>query len=250
MKKIWIIGGSSGIGKAVALELARKNYDVIISSRNSSILEEVSKQSSNLQYISFDASIKNEFLQAAEKVKALWGYIDIVFLNAGTCEYIDSTNFSSAPFERMFKNNFFSMVYGVEASLPLLRESKSPMIIGMSSTVAFLGLPRASAYSSTKAAIKNFLESLRVDLIPEKISVSIVFPGFVKTALTDLNDFSMPGLMSAEKAAAIIVKGIENKKANIIFPFWFSIILKIISFLPSKFQANLVYNLTKRKNAL
>ena len=107
------------------------------------------------------------------------GGLDIAFLNAGTCEYVDVAAFDSALFERTIRTNFLSMVYGIEAALPLLRQSPAPQLVGMSSTVAYRGLPRSEAYGASKAAIKNLFESLQVDLAPEGISVSVVCPGFV-----------------------------------------------------------------------
>ena len=236
---VWITGASSGIGKAVALEMAARGYDLIISGRNQDALQQVAEQT-GAYVLAFDAANRQENLDAAKDLNQRYECIDIVFFNAGNCEYVDVQEFKSDVFERMMKTNFLSMVYGVEAVLPLLRASKNPQLVGMSSAVAFLGLPRSEAYGASKAAIRNFLQGLRVSLSRENITVSIVYPGFVKTPLTDKNDFPMPMLITAEQAATAIVAGIEKKKLDIYAPVFFLYITRFISMLPSKMSRHLL----------
>jgi short-subunit dehydrogenase len=236
---VWITGASSGIGKAVALEMAARGYDLIISGRNQEALKQLACQT-GAYVLAFDATDRQANLDAANDLNQRYGCIDIVFLNAGNCEYVDVDAFKSDVFERMIKTNFLSMVYGVEAALPLLRASKKPQLVGMSSAVAFLGLPRSEAYGASKAAIRNFLQGLRVSLSRENITVSIVYPGFVKTPLTNKNDFPMPMLISAEQAAKAIVAGIEKKKLDIYVPVLFLYLTRLISMLPSKISSHLL----------
>lgn len=236
---VWITGASSGIGKAVAFEMAARGYDLIISGRNQDALKQVADQT-GAYVLAFDATDKQANLDAAKDLNQRYGYIDIVFFNAGNCEYVDVDAFNSDVFEHMITTNFLSMVYGVEAALPLLRASKNPQLVGMSSAVAFLGLPRSEAYGASKAAIRNFLQGLRVSLSREKITVSIVYPGFVKTPLTNKNDFPMPMLITAEQAAKAIVTGIEKKKFDIYVPVLFLHITRFISMLPSKMSGYLL----------
>ena len=231
---VWITGASSGIGKAVAFEMASRGYDLIISGRNQDALKQVADQT-GAYVLAFDATDRQANLDAAKDLNQRYDCIDIVFFNAGNCEYVDVDVFKSDVFERMIKTNFLSMVYGVEAVLPLLRASKHPHLVGMSSAVAFLGLPRSEAYGASKAAIRNFLQGLRVSLSRENITVSIVYPGFVKTPLTHKNDFPMPMLMSAEQAAKAIVTGIEKKKFDIYAPVFFLYLTRFISILQKKF---------------
>ncbi len=236
---VWITGASSGIGKAVALEMAARGYDLIISGRNQDALQQVADQT-GAYVLAFDATDRQANMDAAKDLNQRYECIDIVFFNAGNCEYVDVHAFKSDVFERMMKTNFLSMVYGVEAVLPLLRASKSPQLVGMSSAVAFLGLPRSEAYGASKAAIRNFLQGLRVSLSRENIAVSIVYPGFVKTPLTQKNDFPMPMLITAEQAAKAIVRGIEKKKCDIYAPVFFVFITRFISMLPSKMSSHLL----------
>lgn len=236
---VWITGASSGIGKAVALEMAARGYDLIISGRNQDALKQVADQT-GAYVLAFDATDRQANLDAAKDLNQRYECIDIVFLNAGNCEYVDVHAFKSDVFERMIKTNFLSMVYGVEAVLPLLRASKNPQLVGMSSAVAFLGLPRSEAYGASKAAIRNFLQGLRVSLSRENITVSIVYPGFVKTPLTNKNDFPMPMLMTAEQAAKAIVTGMEKKKFDIYVPVFFLYLTRFISILPSKMSRKIL----------
>ncbi|MFM8453986.1 MAG: SDR family NAD(P)-dependent oxidoreductase [Gammaproteobacteria bacterium] len=237
-KIIWIIGGTSGIGLASALRFHSDGHQVIVSGRSNKNLNVLDTK--EIYYEQIDAEKKDSFFQAGKNVASNFGYIDTLFLNIGTCEYIDIKNFNSDIFKLLMEVNFMSMIYGIEIGLPLLRRSKMPHLVGMSSTVGYLGLPKASAYSASKAAIYNLLESLRIDLLPEKIPVSIICPGFVKTPLTDRNTFKMPGIISSEKAAEYIVKGIYNKDYVIEFPKWFAFIAKFLAALPNTFTLSIL----------
>ena len=125
-----------------------------------------------------------------------------------------------------------SMVYGIEASLPLLRASNDAQLVGMSSTAAYMGLPRSEAYGASKAAILNLFSALRVSLHSKNISATVICPGFVETELTAQNDFKMPALISAQRSAEYIMDGIVAHKQEIHFPLKFSLSLKLLSTLP------------------
>ena len=241
-KRAWITGASSGIGKAVAIELGKRGAEVALSARNEDTLNEVANHigKDKCLVIPFDVTIREHNHRAVNKIRELWGELDIVFFNAGTAEYIDIKNFDAAIFERTISTNFLSMVYGIEAVLPLLRVSTTAQLGGMSSTVSFAGIPRAEAYGASKAAIRNMLQGLRTHLLPENIHVFTVCPGFVRTPLTNKNDFPMPLRIEADDAARIIVDGIAKRKQEIHFPKAFSIPYKILSYLPSRLYTRLM----------
>lgn len=247
-KTIWITGASAGIGKALAISLSRFNTQLILSSRNEEKLQAVAAQCQhdNILIAPGDLSKKQDNLSITDSINKRFGKLDIALFNAGTCEYVDVQNFDSALFERVFHANYFSMIYGIEAALPIIRESASPQIIGMSSTAYFVGLPRSEAYGASKAAIAHTLNALRISLLAEKIPVSVICPGFVETPLTDKNDFPMPGKISAEKAADYIVKGIAKQQEEIHFPKVFSFIMKIIANLPYFLQTPLLSKMVKK----
>ena len=234
-KVIWITGASSGIGKALTVDLSKLNCKVYITARSEEKLNNIVKQchNHNVTALAGDLTDKQANLKICDAILKESGRIDIAILNAGTCEYVDIDNFNSELFERLIRTNLISMVYGIEACLPLLYKSHHAQLIGMSSTAAYLGLPRSEAYGATKAAIRNMLAALRVSLYDKGVSASVICPGFVATELTAQNDFAMPAMISAEKASEYILKGISKKKQEIHFPRKFSLTLKFIGSLPN-----------------
>lgn len=238
---IWLTGASTGIGEALARELITTGAQLIISARNAQKLEELSSElGQNCMAIPADISIKEQNIEVIETIIRHFGRLDTVIFNAGINAYIERDDFNSDTFEKLIQTNFMGMVYGIEAALPHLKKAKRPHIVGMSSTAAYRGLPRAEAYGASKAAIKNMLEALRLNLLPVNISVSVICPGFVKTPLTDQNDFDMPFKISAEEAATTITDQIARYKQEIHFPKRFSILIKLISFLPSEWYTALL----------
>jgi len=246
-RRIWVTGASSGIGKALACELADRGSVVIASGRNKERLEETCGHNGDRMHaLPLDITDKTANREAAAWIEEKFGALDISVLNAGTCEYVDVKKFDSDMIERVTRINYMGFVYGIEVSLDLLRKGKDPYLVGMSSTVAYTGLPRAEAYGTTKAAIRHFLQSLRVDLTPEGIDVSIICPGFVETPLTDLNDFPMPMIITKERAAKYIADGMRRRKHEIAFPPMFVFMLKSLAALPSPIRNKVLVKMMKK----
>ncbi len=246
-RRVWVTGASAGIGRAVTIELVRREARVVASARNAAALDALVRECGDrVLALPLDVTDRQANRRAAEDISRRVGGLDIAFLNAGTCEYVDVASFDSALFERTIRTNFLSMVYGIEAILPLLRKSPSPQLVGMSSTVAYRGLPRAEAYGASKAAIKNLFESLHIDLARDGIRVSVVCPGFVRTPLTDRNNFPMPFRIEADEAACRIVDGIEAGKPEIHFPRRFSLLVKFLILVPDRLYARLCARMVKQ----
>lgn len=245
-RKVWITGASSGIGKAVAMEFARRGCRVAISARNRDALRKLADgfQAGVMSVVAFDVTDRAANHAAAREIQRTIGGLDIAFLNAGTCEYVNAGEFEAAMFERVMRTNVFGIANGIEAALPLLRASSHPHLVGMSSTVAYAPLPRAAAYGASKAAIRYMLESLAFDLEREGIAVSTVCPGFVETPLTAANDFPMPALIQSEVAARIIVDGIAARRREIHFPKRFSLPMKVAALLPGPVYRALIKRIT------
>lgn len=239
-KNIWITGASSGIGLGLAKKLASCGANIIVTSRNKEKLETLFAEHKNIHILAGDLtnSSANEFI--AQQMNEKLGSIDCVILNAGSAEYIDIKNFSADIFERMIQVNFLSMVKGIAASLPYLRQSKSPYLVGMSSSAAWHGLPQGQAYSASKAAIRNLFQGLRIELSAENIDVSWICPGFVETPLTDKNNFPMPAKVTVEQASNIIYKKLSKQTAEIHFPKRFTYLLKLISILPASWASRIL----------
>lgn len=233
---VWLCGASSGIGYALAHELVKSGVNLIVSSRDLSRLSEFRGKA---YFLKCDVTEETDWLHCQEDIQKMYGRLDTFIYNAGDCEYVDVKDFKSEMFERLMRINFSGLVQGVEKLLPLLRKGYAPHIVGMSSSVDGLAMPRAGAYGSTKAAVSYFLESLRLDLKEEDIDVSLIKPGFVKTPLTDKNDFPMPCLISAEEAGKKIMKGIQKRQLTISFPKRFTWTLRFIGILPPRIRFKL-----------
>ena len=240
-RRVWVTGASAGIGRAVVVELIRRGAVVVASARNAAALQQLARQCApgRIVVLPLDVTDRQATMLVAEAIRERLGGLDVGFFNAGTCEYVEIARFDSALFERTMRTNFLSVVYGIEVALPLLRAGRHPQLVGMSSTVAYGGLPRAEAYGASKAAIKYLLESLRIDLQRDGIAVSVVCPGFVRTPLTDRNDFPMPFRIEAADAARCIVDGIESGTSEIHFPRRFSWPFKFLTLLPNALYTRL-----------
>lgn len=236
---IWLTGASSGIGEALVHALQGCCGHLIISARGQDTLEQLANNYDNVIPMAVDITDEPALLAVAATIQERFGRIDTLIANAGTCEYVDVKQFDTALIKRVNDTNYMGFVYTVGAALPLLRNSNHPHLVGMSSTVAYVGLTRAQAYGASKAAIYHFLESLKVDLTQEHMDVSVICPGFVKTPLTDQNDFPMPMRISAQRATQYIIKGLEKRPFEIHFPKRFSYLLKLISLLPERLRFKL-----------
>ena len=247
-KVIWITGASSGIGRALVIALSKIDCQIIITSRSKEKLQQTIERCANKNIVILEGDLTSKRInqEITQKIKTTCGRLDIAILNAGTCEYVNIDEFNSELFRRQMATNFMGTIYGIEAALPLLKESENAQLIGMSSTAAYLGLPRSEAYGATKAAIRNLFAALRISLQPYHISASVICPGFVKTELTAQNDFEMPALITADQASKHILEGIAAYKQEIHFPKRFSVTLKLIGSLPNPILSWLVSTFVTR----
>lgn len=218
-RKAWIIGASTGIGAAVADELKSKGWQVVRSSRS---------QGEIRVDISNDESVK----QAAAQYEATYGAYDLVLVMAGFWQRMSAQNFDLEVFKEHNNTNTVGLARCAAAILPKMLNADSGTFMGVSSVAGFRGMPGSSGYGPSKAAQINFLESLRTDLVKSKVKIVTVSPGFVKTPMTDVNTFPMPFIISAERAAKIIVKGIEKQSVDIVFPTPMAITMKLARLVP------------------
>jgi short-subunit dehydrogenase len=224
--RILITGATSGIGRQLALDYHRGNHQVWALGRNQKALDELSAE--GLQAVRIDLEDRD---MARDWFTAMTP-IDLAILNAGSCEYVDLPQFDSELVSRVMRTNVESMAVSIEGVLPLLRQGERPHLVAVGSSAAYLPLSRAEAYGASKAAIEYMIRTLRIDLYRENIDVSLVCPGFVKTPLTDRNEFSMPFRLSVEEASNRIRRGIEKRRLEIHFPKRFTFILKALSLIP------------------
>ncbi|AQU84633.1 MULTISPECIES: SDR family NAD(P)-dependent oxidoreductase [unclassified Halomonas] len=250
-QRIWLTGATSGIGEALAKKLIAQGHQIVLSARNQEALNTLCEGHAKAYPLPLDIGDRQAVLAAGEQIQQRVGALDIALFNAGTCEYLDAQHFDMALVERVFTPNLFGVLYCVEAALPLLRtarkEGKPARLAATSSASAYLPLPRAEAYGASKAAISYFLESLRLDLDQEGIDVSLIHPGFVKTPLTDRNDFPMPMQVSADAAADAIITGLIKGRLDIHFPRRFTYIVKCLGILPPVIRRYIGLRMTRRQ---
>lgn len=240
MKKVLITGATSGIGKALALNYARQGWQVFACGRNQAALNELS-ENKQISSLAFDISDKQQIINAT----ALVNDLDLLILNAGNCQYIDDPKyFDSELFEQVITTNVIAVGYCLAALLKKIKAGGQLALMG--SSVSYLPFPRAEAYGASKAAVAYLAKTLAIDLLPEKIRVSLICPGFVKTPLTDKNDFTMPMLITSEKAADDIVSGLKKGKKEIHFPLKFTLLLKLFAYLPSFIWKKIAIRISKK----
>lgn len=268
MKSVWIVGASSGIGESLAIEYANKGFRVFISARTAKKLEVLANNYNNVKgetysintpvntpklgvLIPLPMDVTDEYSigVAVHQIKNSTDKIHKVIINAGTCEYIDDPHIDLNLMRRVLETNVFGAVQVSNYALPLLGHNEQPQLVFVSSSVTYQALPRAHAYGSSKAALRYFAECLKVGVQKQGVDVRVVSPGFVKTPLTDKNDFNMPFMISSDEAAKRIIKGLNGTKFDIHFPKRFTLILKAFSWLPDNIRFNLLGKITKAKQS-
>ena len=245
-KTIWITGGSTGIGKALAIKFANEGWNVAISARRESLLKEISETYENIHSFPLDVTDKNKCNEVFNDIKNKFNEVNICFFSTGTWNPKKEKDIDVEQIEDVFKVNFFGTVNSIKAVEKYFKDKKSGIITIVSSIAGYRGLPNSTGYGPSKSALNNLTESLYFDFKRFGVRVCLVSPGFIKTPMTDKNDFKMPFLKTPEYAADKIYDGLINKNSfEIHFPKALTIILKIFSFLPSKLYFGLVGRMTK-----
>ncbi len=238
-KSIFITGASKGIGREVAKEFSKNGYKVITCARNINSLKELSKEAKkkklcDIPYYKTDISNKNNVTNTIKRLVNEHGVPDLIFLNAGTNNPNSKKIFSLKEVRNIFEVNFFGTLNCIEAILPHLKKNKKNVqIIIMASVAGYRGLPYSAAYCSSKSALINFAESIVHQCEAQKIKLRIVNPGFIKTPLTDKNNFKMPMIISANKAAIILYnKIVKTNNFEIVLPSFFCYLMKLLRIMP------------------
>ena len=226
-----ITGASSGIGRELALHYAANGWTVYAVARSADKLDELSKNA-GIHALPLDLTDHTALQSAATSLIDQGVIVDLVLLNAGTCEYVDANDLDLAAFDRTFAINFHAVVAATKYFMPLLKASLAPQLAIVSSMAHFFPFTRSEAYGASKAAVSYFVDSLRVDLADSGINISLIEPGFVDTPLTQKNDFSMPFLVPVTQAASRIYDGLAKGNSRIRFPRRLSVLLKLLSLLP------------------
>lgn len=241
-RRVWLTGASSGIGKALVYRLHQLEAEIVITARREELLTQLQTDLGNKRVHVFAGDVTDlcSMKDVVSRIQNTLGPIDIAIPNAGTHVFTVPEDFNSTEYLGLMNINFGGMLHCIEAVLPTMLERGEGIIAPVASLAGYRGLPRAGAYGASKAAMINFLESIRFHLKPRGIGIVIVNPGFVKTPLTDKNDFRMPFLISAEDAAREICTGIMKQKREVAFPYLFSRLLKLGRMLPAPLYERIV----------
>ena len=243
-KVVWLTGASSGIGKELAVQLAKAGARVGLTARRKSELEAIATvfPAGQVAILPGDVSERHQMIALGRGLTERWGRVDVLIANAGVMSDTLVEQFEARHVERAFAVNFFGAVYAIEAVLPYMQLQRSGQIVGVSSVAAFRGLPNLAAYGASKAALSHLLESLRIDLANSGIEVTVVHPGFVHTEMIEKSSLSPVFAISVSDAARTILYGILQQQYEIHFPWRFTLFMKALSLLP----INLYYEVMKR----
>jgi short-subunit dehydrogenase len=233
---ILITGASSGIGEALAVEMASRGLAVGLIARRepqlTELCERIESQGGTAAWATADVTDLNGLVAAIQSIETKLGPTSILVANAGISGRSPASDPDLARIQKVMDVNFNGAIHATKAVLPHMLSQKSGHLVVISSVAGFRGLPKSSAYSSSKAAISTYWESLRVEVQPHGIAATTINPGYIKTPLTDKNQHPMPFIISAEKAAKIMANGILARRKVITFPWRMRWVMRLMRFLP------------------
>ncbi len=243
-KSVWVIGASSGIGRATASALHAQGARVTVSARNAAALEEFVQAHPGSHALALDCTDRAAVLAAARALQ-LEALPDCVLYCAGHYQAMRASAMDVDDMLRHLQVNYQGALYLLEALLPALRQRGSGHLAFVSSVAGYRGLPNSLAYGPTKAALTNLAENLYLDLQADGIGVSVINPGFVETPLTAGNTFTMPGLITPAQAAQAILQGWAQGAFEIHFPKRFTWWMKALRAMPNRWYFFLVRKTTQ-----
>ncbi len=246
-KRVWLVGASSGIGRATAELLHGRGAQVIVSARQQAALDDFVRAHPGSLAFALDATDADAVSAAAQALLAA-GPLDLVCYCAGYYRAQRTSRLDLAELQRHLQVNYLGALHVLHAVTPALlqaaRTGRAPHLSFVASVAGWRGLPRALGYGPSKAALIHLAEALFLDLRPQGVGVSIINPGFVATPMTQGNDFPMPALRTPEQAAAAIVRGWQRGAFEIHFPRRFTCVLKLLRVLPYRWYFPLVHRFT------
>ncbi len=231
-----ITGASSGIGWELAKALARQGCAVGLLARRLDRLEllaaEIRAAGGKVAVVKADVAERQQTVAAIHSLRDQLGPVDLLFANAGIGIPTQLEPMNMDEVDNMIRVNYLGVVYSIEAVLPDMLKRQKGHLAAVSSLASYKGMPGESGYCSSKAAVNFYMEGLRIQLRRRGIAVTTICPGFIKTPMTDVNEFPMPWLMSAEKAAGKIVRALERKKKVFNFPWQTTVLMKLTRWAP------------------
>lgn len=229
---MWITGASSGIGRDVALHLAKSGVRVAASARSADALVTLAAQQPGITAFPLDVTDRAAVAAVVRSIEATIGPIDLALLNAGIWQPMGARDFNAPMAVHSISVNYFGIINALDALIPLLIGRGSGHLALVSSVAGYRGLPKAAAYSPSKAAVISLAETLKPDLAARGVKVSVINPGFVETPMTRVNKFPMPFIIKSDDAANRIITRLQAGKFEIAFPWQLVSILKLARILP------------------
>ena len=248
-----ITGASSGIGAALARELAKRGWDLALLARRAALLDtlcsELRARGTNAVAIACDVLDANAVRDAVQRAeRELGGAFDLAVANAGVSIPTHATKFNLADAEQTIRVNLLGAMYLYDAVIASMIARRGGRFAGVASIAGLRGLPTAAPYSASKAALQTFLEAARIELKPYGVGVTIVNPGFIATPMTEKNRFRMPFLMQADDAATVIADGLERGARLSEFPRPMSLLMRFMRIVPDAIYERMLVPYARRKN--
>jgi short-subunit dehydrogenase len=236
-KIVFLTGASSGIGEALAIELAKKGAILGLLARREDLLNEIAAKceqaGGKARVFACDVVDEKGVHAAAESLRSEFGKIDVMIANAGIGGSGHAKNLKTADVKRVIDINLIGAVNAITAVLPDMLEKKSGQLVAVSSLAGFRGLPFSASYSASKAAMTNFFESVRLDVQNQGVSVTIIQPGFIRTPLTGGRPNQMPFLMELDDAIPYFINAIERRKKFAAFPWQLAAFVRLARIFPA-----------------
>ena len=240
-KNIWITGASSGIGKALAVKFANEGWKVAASARRENLLKELNQENENIHPFPLDVTNIDQCKTVFGSIIEKFNNIEISIFGTGMHDPKSEKKFNLDKIRKIMEVNYFGTMNSINAVYDYYNNKKSGQISIISSVAGYRGLPAAGAYCASKSALTSFAETLQFEMKRKNVRVSLVSPGFIKTPMTDQNDFPMPMIKSPEFAAEQIYIGLIKKKGfEIHFPKTFTYFLKFLRILPNSIYFKLI----------
>lgn len=237
-KIVFLTGASSGIGEALAIEIAKKGAILGLVARREEMLRELAEKCENIggkaRVFACDVVDASAVQKAANDLREEFGRIDILIANAGIGGNDKETRgLQPEAVKKVIDINLIGAVNSVYAVLPKMIERKSGQLVAISSLAGFRGLPKSAAYSASKAGMTAFFESVRLDVQQKGVAVTIIQPGFIKTPLTSGRENKMPFLMELDDAIPLFVRAIEKQKKFAAFPWQLATLVRAGRIFPA-----------------
>ena len=244
-ENIWIIGASSGMGRELAIGLSKHGANLILSARNQEALVELNNTlGGNNQIFSLDVADSEAMKGAISKAFSQNKTIDRIIFMAALYDPKSIKEINKDFVQHLMQVNLIAPINLAIDVMPYLEKQAKSQIVFCCSVAGYTGLPIGQPYSSSKAGLINFVESLHAES-PENVDIKIINPGFVKTPMTDMNSFKMPMIMSPQDAADRIIDGLNSNRFEIYFPTLFVLIMKFLRILPYKIKLFLTQKILK-----